>query len=112
MRKRPLSEVDDVFVVCRAWAHQWEPEITYSEVRNGRRVLRQVLVCRREADADVEHPTTKEIEMYARGKHQGEYATTPTYDYAEGYAAEGVGRGKARVVARAEVAQRYIGAQR
>lgn len=107
MKTPTIAELSLVFLHCRTYGHDWEPQVTYY-VEHGRSAYhRAVLVCGKEARAGVEDPSEKELLSYATGRLKGLVMGSPVYRYAEGYLIEEqIGRGKSRPLARLELNDR------
>ena len=108
-KARSLDDLSDVFLTCRTTGHACEPTVTYLE-RHGRRdVHRTLWVCKREQDAGVPDPFSKEMLSAARGPMAGKLIEVPRPTYPDGYLVEEkLGQGKQRPKARLALSERML----
>lgn len=105
-RARDMSELDDVFLVCRTTTHAWEPVVTFPVMKGRREVWETTWICQREVTAKVPNPSTRTDPVIMTGRHRGELLAAPTRTYPDGYLLEpGAGKNPKRA-ARAELVGR------
>lgn len=113
-RARDFSDLSDVFLTCRTMGHAWEARVTFITKEGKRKAYDARWYCEREARAGVETPTEKMVVSFASGPHKGQLARSARYYHASGYLMEpqvGIGRGRSRPMARAELMDRLWGAE-